>query len=442
MAEGDRQADAESRGRDVRDSRLTAEQLVAEFPGHVVSAEDGFLTCNAHGVWTRYDAHNERGRRNLGALARRCDAEFTVTPGNIRTLAEEIHVLIASGYDGIQVVGREDIFSGPIIPFLDGSHVHLDGGADELCRDPNDIRGLYVVADWSIPSPDFDLLNAEPSVFRQFDIDYLADIARFFGDTSKNVDMIAVPQSNAGKTSWISALAMALPGLVVVSPRGSVKKARNERFTVAVQPLADSRLVIFDEAGKLDTDMENLIFDLTEDYLLIERKQRDAVIVKRLGNALFVGDSFAEGVDDARQGIPGRLGNLWEFNLQPITPAIRTRWLSHNEVARLRAWAVHLGIEGFPNRTMLRQQEADRAVSIEQMQPKNVAALQTTFKPGVYPVDGWVSSADLCEAIGNAGLPTPNNKQLPRIVLKAFPSAKSKTDSSHQKTRGWQLWET
>ena len=138
----------------------------------------------------------------------------------------------------------------PVVPFMDGSHVHLDQGQRQTCR--CDTKALKIINHgWQIPPPDFDLLNRQPAVCDHFGVAFLDAIARHLCGPSKEADCMVSAVSDAGKSTLCSALSSAMPGAIVATEAASVLTGAKKRFSVHTLPLTRARIVLFDECGKV-----------------------------------------------------------------------------------------------------------------------------------------------------------------------------------------------
>ena len=183
---------------------------------------------------------------------------------------------------------------------------------------------------WATPSrlplahyrPDF--LTATPATAvpmrefcNQLGFGLLKRLAYHLRHTSKDIDCIRIPQSNAGKSTLIDALRRALPGLVWSDPESKSLTERGSRFSQATAPLTEYRLVCYDECDKIDEVKTGLLNSLTADELSIEKKGLDPQSMPRIGQPLLIGADWPA-VDTSMQGVAERLPWAYQAHDLPV----------------------------------------------------------------------------------------------------------------------------
>ena len=385
------------------------------------------------GLWTVYD-RKRRAQAALNNLCRKADAAAGIEPENLRRAQLddlEVALLSAAMRGEIVKVSDADVDRHPIIPFADGTHLHLDAGERSVCR--CDLRPLLMLNHgWEIPAPDWDLLDLPPAMFGHFPQEFFAAIARHFWDTSKDADFLACPTSNAGKSTVAAALAKALPGAIRVKQAHSTLTPQRRKFSAHVLPLIDARISIFDEVGKVDGEQWTAtLFELTPAELDIEQKGLDTVTRPRFGNAVFMGECPPH-FDASVQGVDARIGYTADLLLTPIDSATRRDWLSASEIARLRAWMLDFALDATQQRRDAGYyRTVDRSEIVAGLLPDGVAAMRERFAGNG---GKWISNKSLADAMSAEGLDVPNGNAFKKFVKQCWPHAEP---SRQADGRGW-----
>lgn len=385
------------------------------------------------GLWTVYD-RSRRAQAVLNNLCRQSDTAAGIEPENLRRAQLddlEIALLSAAMRREIDAIRGDDVDRWPVIPFNDGTHLHLDGGERRTCK--CDVRpGLLLNHGWDIPPPDWDLLELAPMVFGQFPQAFFEAIARHLWGTSKDVDFLACPTADAGKSTMASALARALPGAVVVRQAHSTLTAQRRKFSAHLIPLVDAKICAFDEVGKVDPEQwTQILFEVSPADLTVELKGVDAVDRPRFGNAVFIGEC-PPAFDASVQGVDARIGYTADLLLPPIDGETRRLWLSDTEIARLRAWILAFALDATQDaRDRGYHRTIDRADIVRGMLPDGVQAMRDRF---VGNGGKWISNKSLTDAMNAEGLDIPSGKAFAAFVRRCWPHAES---SKQADGRGW-----
>ena len=409
-----------------------ADALLAHCHASIRAYSDTLLLADG-GLWTVYD-RSRRAQAVLNNLCRKADTAADIEPGNLRRAQLddlEVALLSAAMRGEVVKVSGDDLDRHAIIPFDDGSHLHLDHGARAVCR--CDLRPFLMLNHgWEIPAPDWDLLDAPPLVFGQFPQDFFAAIARHYWGTSKDADFLACPTSDAGKSTVAAALAKSLPGSVAVKQAHSTLTEQRRKFSAHVKPLIDARIVVFDEVGKVDGDKWTaMLFELTPAELDIELKGLDTVTRPRFGNAVLIGECPPQ-FDPSVQGVAARIGYTADLLLTPIDGATRRDWLSDTEIARLRAWMLDFALDaGQERRDAGYHRTIDRAEIIAGLLPDGVSAMRERFAGNS---GKWISNKSLADAMSAEGLDVPNGNAFKKFVKQCWPHAEP---SRQADGRGW-----
>ena len=140
---------------------------------------------------------------------------------------------------------------------------------------------------------------------------------------TKAIDSAVMPKGDSGKTSWARWLSLSLPGHVAVLDAVVGLSAQGRKFTVTQIFLANKKLVVLDEADKIEKPpTSGAVNALTADFLTIEEKGENVREALRRGNVVMIG--AAPPNLELAQGGPERLH--WSFDGSAIgvmTPEVR-----------------------------------------------------------------------------------------------------------------------
>ena len=408
------------------------EAIIAHACNRIVAYSGTHLLC-ASGLWTVYDG--ERAARaalnNLvrtAAIASGDDAPANLSYSRLRDL--DIALLSAAQRGDISSVAGNAVDRHPVIPFNDGSHLHLDQGRD-ICR--CDLAPLLLLNHgWNVPPPNWELLESPPAVLDRFPQDFFEAIARHLWGTSKDADFLASSTSSAGKSTVAKALELCLPGAIVVKQAHTTLTDNRLKFSAHVKPLVDARIVIYDEVGKVNPDKwTSILFEVSPPDLDIELKGADTVTRPRFGNAVFVGEC-PPAVDASVQGVDTRLGYTADLALSPIDAATRRHWLSDPEIARLRAWMLDFALSATQERRDAGYHlTTDRSVLVDGLVPEPVRYLRERFAGNG---GDWLANKAITSALTDAGHEVPKGKGFSQFVKQCWPNA---VDSRQADGRGW-----
>ena len=414
---------------------INADWIVARRPHRLAGVGGTFAVCDKNGLWTLYYDRDRTTKAPLGALLRSEAAAADldgpkITAGFYSELAEGIHVAIHEGR--LQNFDPDLMFAAPIIPFEDGSHTHCDVERCNTCR--CDISKFAVLNfGWRIPPPKFDLCDQLPAITEQFPEAFFKATARLLCGPEKVQDMLKCSTSDAGKTSMIRALALALPGACGSVDATTYLDPRRSRFTPAAAAFAKHRIVLFDEAGRLDAALTAHLFNQSGPTITIEKKGVDLRQVPRIGTGVYVGHVYPA-VDTNGQGVRQRVGFLWNLDhLGPISRETALLWESKVEIERLRAWMIRWAKESWEHRNEKSWLTPERDELLGYLVPPPVLLLHQKYKAH----DGsWVPTNQLAALLGDAGLPVPEGKGWSTLIRQAFPKAHPR-QSGEARDRGW-----
>ena len=411
----------------------TIDWLVRTCGDKLAGYGDTFLVCGKDGLWIPY-ADKRYPRAALAELMKRqSDREGTVfedySPAQMRKLDHAISTRILASE--IQTFKLHDVDRQPIIPFGDGTHRHLVGDYPLHCR--CDLASYRLLdRGWDITPPSGDSTDELPAVCEQFPQIVLSTLARYLLGPQKECDIIVCPTSDVGKSSLVAALTLALPGLISEGNGSALLDRARTRFSSHTRPLAESRVVVLDECGRI-ADWGNALYDMTADELVIEDKGINVRKESRYGTPVFIGDKLPE-LDPGEQGVTQRIGRInYLPEIRPIDTATRAKWLSPNEIDRLRGWLIRWAMEsaGYRYKPSHYWDTPDRTEMLNGMMPINIRIMREHFdnQGGEFLTNG-----EIITALKDNGLQPPVGKGLAKFVKQCWPHAKEQRKA---KERGW-----
>ena len=306
-----------------------ADLLAEKYASRLAAVDKTFAVCDEHGLWSLFVDRDRYTKAPIGSLVKREAAALGVSrrtsPAFYSELAEGVHIAIHDGQ--LQTFDLAEMNQCPIIPFQSGSHAHIDDEQLILCGcDISELKMLNL--NWKIPEPDFRLCAENvplPEIFKQFPEAVFKTLARYLAGPVKQSDVMLAPASDAGKTSMLQALQAALPGAVAYVDSTAILDARRSRFTPWAKGLTESRLVAFDEFGRLDKGLTEHLFTMSGPTVAVEKKGVDMTELPRIGTPFFVGANFPPEIDIEAQGVKQRIGYLTYLDdLDPVDWGHRT----------------------------------------------------------------------------------------------------------------------
>ena len=356
-------------------------------------------------------------------------------PPQIRPLIHA-HVVLMARIDLLpDLPDLDDIAAHPAVRTLAGL-LDLDTG-DEI-TDPDVIAGYHLTAAAAgggfrcrrgdLPDKDFMAHycddDGRDTVLRRIALSLLGP--------GKRIDSVVMPMTEQGKSTLADALPLALPGLVTTDTAVRLFSPQSARFTGIEVQMARYRLVVADEADKIESPPPpGMVSSLTDDFLTVEEKMLRPRRARRLGTLLLMGADWA--VLTTSQGTDSR--RRWAYRYADDHPTIdastRRRWHDPDHVARLASWlcdqAIQLSLivnpvarvadtETAATRGWAAAQEADGV-------PVDIAVLRDAFEIGE-PGD-FVPTSDLLEALREAGVPVPQTRAMAGLLDRAFPGTRS-----------------
>ena len=317
--------------------------------------------------------------------------------------------------------------TAPLIPFTDGTHIHLDQGQDEICTCPLD--GLDMIDHgWVVMPPDFSLLQEpKPDIMHYFGDDIFRNVGRRLAGPNKGIDLLISSASNTGKSSLGLALQFALPGVIRFLDSSTLSKDTST-YSAHVIHLTESRITIFDEVSRADFDWTKIMFEITADIPEVNPKHLQPERRRLIGTAMLIAPATPE-INSAEQGIENRIGAVFKPPLADngIDSERRTLWTDKKERAKLRAWLIHYAVEEYPYRnenSRYGDQHARTSV-IDQATPEQVALARQELDD-LYPESGYLLE-DIKARLVKAGIENLpiDDKGYGQFLRQCYPPAES-----------------
>ena len=410
-------------------------------PDRVVSIGVDLALRTDAGLWRIYDHSNRRDRGLLTRLVRKSrvaagDTGRRASDAAINSIVNDLHDLAAGAE--LPMLQRDTLCRTPIVPFSDGTHLHLDAGQNESCSCNLD-NHPWIDFDWQIPPPDWDLFhNHRPDVLDQFDENVLTQVAERLHGPDKRADFLTSPASDAGKSSFTTACSRAMPGLIQRLEASELNRDK-ANFSVHSAPLACSRITFLDEFTKNGMDITPLLYGITDDTVNVNTKHEQQRQLPRLGTPIFVGDDEPT-YNSTAQGIPNRIGLVWRPDLRDNTvdSARRDLWLSPQQLDILRAWMLALALQG-PRHNDIYASDENRLDSLEAAIPDPVLDAREACS-NWDPTNGY-TYAEIRGVLVSAGAVTQDtcDNDVVRVIKDAWPRADSKQRRQSDGTRP-KLW--
>lgn len=162
------------------------------------------------------------------------------------------------------------------------------------------------------------------AIKKHYTRELLRRIARHLLGLSKNIDIIVAP-GDWGKSTFITILSRAFPGLVSSAEAAVALSAQGTRYGVVKYRLTQCRILFIDEAGHLDAGQSvaaGTVNVWISDELDVERKFENARLMRRSGTVILIGHTWP-GVDASSQGVMKRV--RWAFRASDDAPVMTDR---------------------------------------------------------------------------------------------------------------------
>ena len=339
----------------------------------------------------------------------------------------------------------------PIIPLTDEQ-----GGWDILenvVLKPDELREQFVLDHgFSMPVPEMSVLESGDDAYKPIKgvvENSKGELATPYGiivrrmaynllGIHKSVDTVIVTTSDFGKTLVAEMVQRAFSSTMVSRMNAEdVFQEGSRRFTPLARMLTTYPLCIVDEI-KSETTLPDMN-KLTNDTLPIERKTKDIVETRRVGNPFFMGGEIMSYNVDA-QGVANRL--KWVYmppNAAPMAQALRDQlveeyyqetaiWLQ----ARMLVEAHKIRQYGEGITHTAETHESRRALFTELTDPA-MHELRENFE---FELDGWIPTAEIEAVLEARELEIPKSQAFRALIAKALPYARQDPTRRMNETTG------
>ena len=376
-------------------------------------------------LWVIYSNASRRCRRLLARIIRTARAAHSPEAATSDTSEAVINSLVNQlhdhGFDGdFQRILRQRFDLAPIIPFNDGSHLHLANREERTCR--CDLQDTPMLDwGWDVPPPDWNI-EKTPDIVKHFGTDVMHELAQRLWPPDKTCDFLINPHSNSGKSTLTTALAQMAPGLIYRMDASYLRVDRMA-FSAHLNPLTSSRIAFYDEAARAGVKWTDVLYAMTDDDIDLNLKHRNETRLRRIGTPIFLG-ADQPNIDSTSQG--NRVGAVWfpHTEADSVDADRRKLWLSEQEIDRLRVWMLRCALLGPRDNNNLADMAA-RERFVEDAVPESVIAAQDALahlKPAeAYTLDrikGILEAAAV--EIGT------RDRDLGQLIRAAYPKAVNK----------------
>ena len=268
---------------------------------------------------------------------------------------------------------------------------------------------------------------AEQAV-QHFGPDVLRRLALHALGPRKAADVVVYSAPNSGKTTLTTWFGAAFgPLSVTLEGERVFKGGDGGRFSSVLRYLSSGiRWLFVDEADKIPEISAGAANELTGDFLTVERKGVDARSERRTATVVFLGNGWPA-IDSDSPGAAARFRWAIERQTGTLPQAVRDGIMTRDGVDFLVAWVVReaqaLWASPEPERaTVTPDSRRDAARMLQETADERVDTLKGTYSSGG-PGDR-VTVADIRKTLEGAGQSGIGDRDLGRIISKAFPSAR------------------
>ena len=418
-------------------------QLILRYMPHAIIVVDNkrlYVNRPDSGLWNPLNgarAESVHGTMHwLIAASRRAagldSASRSITARAIMDCVSLLNIaIVGERMPGLKRVRQHDLDSLPILPLKGGGGVDLRNG-DCIAPGP-DFAGLLLTDDDERSAG----VEYQPEILRQgipeaaktlehYGRGLFRRLARHLLRTDKSIDTVRIARSNAGKTTLADALEAALPGIAMVADAPGSFTPQGLKFSGPATLLATRRLVIFDEADKIEKPPPPSATNaLTARRVRIEEKNLQPYYALRTANAVMLGADWPALV--TAQGSDTRFN--WAYNPDlPLLPIGLRDWLLSTEgCAWLATLLIAFAMDIYAKHYSDEEDDSQYQLAAREMLEANtdpvVRALKEAFQAGE-PAD-FVCNAAIKNALREAEVddfPT-NNRAFGRACREAWPNA-------------------
>ena len=320
-----------------------------------------------------------------------------LTANHVQNVASNLKQRVLSGkHGGIPDVAAEDFDvrnERPVIPFAAGGALDLTTGMTLDHRDTKDC--MLRARGWALPMLDPAILESDTlgantmrsAIENRFGHGLIDRIARHALGISKSIDAIVAP-TNWGKSTLITLMERAFPGMVGRVEAGRALTPAGDRWSVITSMLSKNLWVFIDEAGGKTgkTIHESILKTWVDDNVSVEEKFEKRVGKRRMGTAIFIGYDYPH-IDMSEQGMQERFRWAYEGTGGKMDEEERRLLLSDDGVSFFRQSimrrAVKLWQTGDPDSETLTPESWECVnIFIGKRQNPLAGALQDAFELG------------------------------------------------------------
>ena len=270
--------------------------------------------------------------------------DLTLASHHIVRVSRQLSQQLLAG-DECDNVAAEDFDrrnAHPVIPLADGGGLDLTTG---LTTSPGQLSShLYLSRGWILPMLDPDIRSAKSdgacamrtAIHDRFGQTLITRLARHALGTSKSIDVLVAPK-NWGKSTLITLMERAFPGMVARVEAGRALSPAGDHFSVVTSLLSEKLWVFIDESGgKTDKMIHgSMLKTWVDDMVSVEKKYENRVSKSRLGTAIFVGYDYPS-VEMSDQGMPERFQWAYQMPDNPMSQKERDLLMTEDAMAFFR----------------------------------------------------------------------------------------------------------
>lgn len=417
-------------------------QLILRYMPHAIMVVDNtrlYVNRPDSGLWNplnRARAESVEGtmRWYIANCRREAGLDNASRSISTRAIAECVSgltIAIVDGHiPGLKRVRQDELDSEPILPLKGGGGVDLRDGT---CIAPGAAFAKMLLTDDDQRSAGVDyqpdilsrVIPQAAKVVDHYKFDLFHRLAQHLLRPDKSIDTVRIARSNAGKTTLGDALEAALPGIAIVAEGPGSFTPQGLKFSGPSALLATHRLVIFDEADKIEKPPHpSAVNILTSRRVRIEEKGFQPYYALRRANAVMLGADWP--ALTTAQGSDTRFKWAYNEDLPTLPIGLRDWMLSTEGSAWLATFLITLATEVHINGYEAEDDNRYRLAAAEMLEANAdpvVRALKEAFQPGEEA--DFVCNAAIKNALIDADAPdiTTNNRLFRRACQDAWPNA-------------------
>ena len=360
------------------------------------------------------------------------NASRSISTRAIAECVSGLTIAIVDGHiPGLKRVRQDELDREPILPLKGGGGVDLRDGT---CIAPGPAFANLLLTDDDQRSAGVDyqpdimsrVIPQASKMVEHYGFGLFRRLAKHLLGPDKSIDTVRIARSNAGKTTLADALEAALPGIAIVAEGPGSFTLQGLKFSGPSTLLATYRLVIFDEADKIEKPPHpSAVNILTGRRVRIEEKGLQPYYALRRANAVMLGADWPALI--TAQGSDTRFNWAYNPDLPTLPIGLRDWMLSAEGSAWLATFLITLATEISMNNGREIEDDTLYRQAADEMLEANadpvVRALKEAFQPGEEA--DFVCNAAIKNALSDADVPdiTANNRLFRRACQDAWPNA-------------------